>query len=198
MSAGCISFEADVHLLEGDAIIGHDSPQAGRSLSAQYIHPLRAILDHNNDDKPGTIMLYPARPGQSVTLVVDFKSSEPELFGVVLEALQPLRDGAYLSTSKSGEFVQKHVTIVLGGSAPFDRIDSDDDNPNRDVFYGAPSDHWDSKYTSLNSFYASQDWTTVEGFDWLGAAMNGGDNPVSKQAKVVHDAGLRLTYCRSM
>ncbi|KAI1136314.1 hypothetical protein F5Y05DRAFT_390958 [Hypoxylon sp. FL0543] len=195
MSAGCIGIEADVFYSGGDVIIGHTIPTPGRTLSVQYVEPLRAILDHNNGGSPGSNGLYQAEPTRSVTLLVDFKTSDTQTLDAVVKVLQPLRDGGYLSHVEGGQFVEKQVTVVASGSAPFDRINSGDGVPNRDVFYDAKVDQWDPEYTSINSYYASADFETAVGSPGSADAFSQDEkNKVSSQVQPAHSAGLKVRY----
>ncbi|KAH6652373.1 hypothetical protein BKA67DRAFT_637924 [Truncatella angustata] len=139
LSAGCACIEADAY-----------SPKAGRTLKAQHIEPLRSVLDHNNRGSPGSIGVYIASPGQSVDLL-------------------PLRDAGYLSYLNGSHFVQRQVTVSCTGSAPFDRIDTGDGVPKRDIFYDARLDDWDPKYTRLRA-------------------------KVSQQVLIAHKAGIKVHY----
>ncbi|KAI0836788.1 hypothetical protein F5Y06DRAFT_272319 [Hypoxylon sp. FL0890] len=195
MSAGCIGIEADVFYSGGDVIIGHTIPTPGRTLSVQYVEPLRAILDHNNGGSPGSNGLYKAEPGRSITLLVDFKTSDTQTLDAVVKALQPLRDGGYLSRVEGGKFVEKQVTVVASGSAPFDRINSGDGVPNRDVFYDAKVDQWDPKYTSINSYYASADFESAVGSPGSADAFSQDQkSKVQSQVQPAHSAGLKVRY----
>ncbi|KAI2471180.1 hypothetical protein F4781DRAFT_144518 [Annulohypoxylon bovei var. microspora] len=195
MSAGCIGIEADVFLSGGDVIIGHTIPTPGRTLKVQYTQPLRDILDHNNGGSPGSSGLYQAEPGRSVTLLVDFKTSDSGTLDAVVKALQPLRDGGYLSHLDGGNFVEKQITVVASGSAPFDRINSGDGVPDRDVFYDAKVDQWDSKFTSANSYYASADFEGAIGSPGSASAFSQDQkNKVQSQVQNAHSAGLKVRY----
>lgn len=196
MSAGCIGLEADVWYASGDVIIGHTVPTPGRTLRVQYIDPIKAILDHNNGGSSGPNGFYKAKPSQSITLLVDFKTSSSGTLDAVVKALQPLRDGGYLSHLSDGKFVEKQVTVVASGSAPFDRISTGDGNPDRDIFFDASLDEWDAKYTSTNSYYASADFQSTIGNP--GSAKDFTDAQKSKvesQVKNAHAAGLKVRYC---
>lgn len=197
MSAGCISLEADVFLSNGQATIGHDSPQSGRTLTAQYVQPLRNILDHNNGGQPGSNGVYKSRPEQSIVLMIDFKSADDALLDAVVQALEPLRSGGYLSSSASGRFVEKQVTVVATGKASFSRIDSGSGISGRDIFYDAKVDQWESKYTSRNSYYASADFKSTIGNPGSAQSFTQEQkNKVSAQVAPAHAAGLKVRYCK--
>ncbi|KAJ4144374.1 hypothetical protein LMH87_003258 [Akanthomyces muscarius] len=194
-SAGCIAIEADVFLSGGDVIIGHVFPTPGRTLRVQYTEPLRAILDHNNGGSPGENGIYKARPDQKIVLMIDFKTSDTKTLDAVVAALQPLRDGNYLSRVVDGKFSQRAVTVVASGNAPFDRISSGDGVPNRDVFYDAKVDNLESKYTKLNSYYASADFKNAIGNpSSAGAFSDAQKAKVKSQVDAAHAAGLKVRY----
>lgn len=188
LAAGCVSAEADVWLSGDDVDIGHISPTKGRSLGKQYVDPLVAILDHNNDGGDGNVGIFKEKPEQSFTLLVDFKTSDDGTLDAVVAALEPLREKNYLSHVENDQFVERQITIVASGSAPFDRINSGDGVPNRDVFYDAHVDGLgDNDYTALNSYYASANFGDATGDDW--------EASVQQQVTDAHDIGLKVRYC---
>jgi hypothetical protein len=197
MSAGCVAFEADVWLSGSDVIIGHILPTPGRTLKAQYVEPLRAILDHNNGGSPGSTGVYTSKPSQSVVLMIDFKTSDAKTLDAVVAALQPLRDGGYLSRVEGGKFVEKQVTVVASGSSSFDRINTGDGVPNRDIFYDAKVDGWNAKYNNLNSYYASADFKDAIGNPGSANSFTQAQkDKVRSQVEQAHSAGLKVRYCK--
>jgi hypothetical protein len=197
LAVGCAGVEADVFLSNGDAVIGHDAPQSGRTLRAQYVEPLRAILDHNNGGSPGSKGVFAASPSQSLDLLIDFKSSDSGTLDAVVAALQPLRDGGYLSYFDGTRFVQRQVTVSCSGSAPYDRIKSGNGVPARDVFYDANLEAWDSSYSSQNSHYASADFkATIGNPGSVGSFSQSQKNKVSQQVALAHNVGLTVRYCK--
>ncbi|KAI1434395.1 hypothetical protein GGR50DRAFT_704314 [Xylaria sp. CBS 124048] len=158
LNAGCTGMEADVWLFAGDLIIGHILPTIGRTLRAQYVNPLKAIIDHNGG------YVYKTRPNQTLMLLIDFKTSETGTLDAVVTALQPLRQAGYLSQLVNGKLVKKGITVVASGNAPFDRISTGDGVPDRDIFYDANLGALDgTRYTSQNSYLASADFQDVVG-----------------------------------
>lgn len=199
MSAGCISIEADVFLSNGQAVIGHSSPMSGRTLEAQYVQPLRDILDHNNGGTPGSIGVYKSRPQQSIVLLIDFKSSDDALLDAVLKALEALRVGGYLSNAASGSFSERAITVVASGKVSFDRIKSGDGVPGRDIFYDAKLDQWDPEYSRLNSYYASADFKSAVGSPRNAQSMTEAQkNKMTKLVGPAHAAGMKVRFCKSM
>ncbi|RYP46605.1 hypothetical protein DL768_007227 [Monosporascus sp. mg162] len=189
LAAGCVAVEADVHLVGDDVEIGHDSPTRGRTLRKQYVEPLRAILDHNNGgSSDGGAGVFGAKPDQGLTLMVDFKTSDTKTLDAVVAALEPLREVGYLSSVEGGRFVERQVTVVASGSAPFDRIASGDGIPNRDVFYDADvNDLGGRDYTDTNSYYASANYNDLSRKPSL-------EETIRKQVAEAHAIGLKVRY----
>lgn len=198
LSAGCSGVEADVWYWFDDLIIGHILPKLGRTLKAQYVDPLRAILDHNNGGVPGNVGVYKAAPEKTLSLLIDFKTSDTGTLDAVVAALQSLRDGGYLSHVAGGVFVQRQVTVIASGSAPFDRIAAGDGIPARDVFYDAQVASWNSQYTSTNSYYASADFQESVGNPSSASAFTQDQkNTVATHVQNAHSVGLKVRYCKS-
>ncbi|KAI0879166.1 hypothetical protein GGS24DRAFT_230971 [Hypoxylon argillaceum] len=189
LSAGCISMEADVWLFNGDVIIGHLLPTLGRTLRAQYVNPLLAILNHNGGSA------YKSRPDQTLVLLVDFKTSDTGTLDAVVTALDPLRQAGYLSRLENGVLVKKAITVVASGSAPFDRISTGDGVPDRDIFYdanlGALSG---SSYTSQNSYVASADFQDVIGQASTATLTAAQMTTITTQVGQAHAKGLVARY----
>ena len=155
--------------------------KAGRTLSLQYIEPLRAVLDYNNGAG-----VYAANPDAgSFTILIDFKSDDDETLDAVVAALEPLREQGYLSRVEDDTFVEKQVTVVVSGKAPFDRINTGDGVPDRDVFYDAKINALgDEPYSNLNSYYASAKYSDA-----------GDEDSLKQQVQAAHDLGLKVRYC---
>ncbi|KAH9983593.1 hypothetical protein F4779DRAFT_612495 [Xylariaceae sp. FL0662B] len=189
LSAGCVGTEADVWLVDGDVSIGHIFAKKGRTLGKQYINPLKAIIDHNGGS------VFKARPNQSLTLLVDFKTSDSGTLDAVVKSLEPLRKAGYLSRVEGGKFVEKQVTVVASGSAPFDRISNGDGVPDRDVFYDAHVDGLgDEDYNTQNSYYASADFQDTIGSPSDANLSAEEKSKVSEQVKGAHKKGLKVRY----
>ncbi|KAH8168028.1 hypothetical protein CIB48_g209 [Xylaria polymorpha] len=189
LSAGCIGMEADVWLFQGDVIIGHLLPTLGRTLRAQYVNPLKAIIDHNGGS------VYKSRPGQTLVLLVDFKTSDTGTLDAVVKALDPLRQAGYLSRLEGGAFVKKAITVVASGSAPFDRISTGDGVPNRDIFYDANLGALGgTTYTSQNSYVASADFQDVVGDAKTPTLTTAQMNTITNEVSQAHAKGLVARY----
>ncbi|KAH9894554.1 hypothetical protein F4778DRAFT_279438 [Xylariomycetidae sp. FL2044] len=202
LAAGCVGVEVDVWLVGSALYIGHTLPLPGRTMTAQYVEPLLAILDRNGSVWPAATAAQP-QP-QSLDLLIDFKTSLPGTLDAVVAALQPLRDAGYLSRVVNGDkFVPGAVTVIASGSAPFDRISAGDGVPDRDVFYDAPVDRLllagknddDYDYSALNSYYASADFQEVVGSpDSADDFSEAQRELVAAQVREAHDRGLIVRY----
>ncbi|KAI1172167.1 hypothetical protein F4777DRAFT_590726 [Nemania sp. FL0916] len=189
LAAGCISMEADVWLVLGSLIIGHTLPTPGRTLLAQYVNPLKAIIDHNGG------FVYKSRPNQSMVLLVDFKTSDSGTLDAVVAALDPLRQAGYLSRLENGVLVKKAITVVASGSAPFDRISIGDGVPNRDVFYDANLGALGgAMYTAQDSYVASADFQAVIGSASSPSLTTAQMNTITAQVNQAHGKGLVARY----
>ncbi|KAI0015907.1 hypothetical protein F4780DRAFT_773192 [Xylariomycetidae sp. FL0641] len=196
LAAGCVGVEADVWLVLGDLWIGHLLPLPGRTLAAQYIEPLKAILDHNGG---GSGSVYAAAPAQTLALLVDFKTGGAGTLDAVSAALEPLRRAGYLSrVGADGEFVRGAVTVVASGSAPFDLIAAATGGAaDRDIFFDAPVDDLGAAaadYNASNSYYASADFQDAVG-DPASAQLSAEEvAAVSEQVAAAHERGLKVRY----
>ncbi|KAI1760271.1 hypothetical protein GGR53DRAFT_510544 [Hypoxylon sp. FL1150] len=189
LSAGCVGIEADVWLVDGDVSIGHVLPTIGRTLGLQYVNPLKAIIDHNGGS------VYKAKPTQSVVLLVDFKTSDTGTLDAVVKSIDPLRQAGYLSRLENGVFVEKAITVVASGSAPFDRISTGDGVPDRDVFYDAHVDDLSGEdYNSQNSVYASADFQDAVGDPSSASLSQDEINTITEQVAGAHERGLIVRY----
>ncbi|KAI0540849.1 hypothetical protein GGR58DRAFT_90080 [Xylaria digitata] len=189
LSAGCIGMEADVWLFNGDVILGHILPTLGRTFRAQYVNPLKAIIDHNGGS------VYKSRPSQTLVLLVDFKTSDTGTLDAVVTALEPLRQAGYLSRLENGVFVKRAVTVVASGSAPFDRISTGNGVPGRDVFYDANLGALGgTTYTSQNSYVASADFQDVVGEAKTATLTSAQMNIITNHVNQAHAKGLVARY----
>ncbi|PGH13267.1 hypothetical protein AJ80_06377 [Polytolypa hystricis UAMH7299] len=145
LEAGCISVEADVWLFDDDLYVGHttSSLTVNRTLSNLYINPLLEILSNQNptthfhpslDTPPNGV--FDTDPSQSLVLLVDFKAKGKAIWPYLIRQLSPLRDRGYLTHFNGTSIIQRPITVVATGDAPFDLVVA---NRNyRDVFFDAP------------------------------------------------------------
>ncbi|CZT48349.1 uncharacterized protein RSE6_09030 [Rhynchosporium secalis] len=151
--AGCTSVEADVWLIDNELYVGHkrDALTADRTLINLYISPLLDLIGKQNPpDKHQSDEDYSPRlpqdlpfngvfdvdPTQTFVLLIDFKTSGPALWPQLDAQLTPFRKKGYLTFFNGTGIVERPITIVVTGNAPFDLLTANDTY--RDVFFDAP------------------------------------------------------------
>jgi hypothetical protein len=72
---------------------------------------------------------------QTLYLFVDLKTDGPTTWPAVVAALQPLRDGGYLTTYNGITITPGAVTVIGTGNTPLDQVQG---RKSRDYFYDAP------------------------------------------------------------
>ncbi|ODM19570.1 hypothetical protein SI65_04555 [Aspergillus cristatus] len=151
LQAGCIGVEADVWYIDQndhqDLYVGHttSSLTPERTLRSMYVDPLVKILDrqnpitgfHESVDQPRN-GVFDTDPGQTLILLVDFKTDGVLTWPRVVDGLEPLRERGYLTYFNGEEVVNGPVTVVGTGNAPFDLVTAN--STYRDIFFDAPLD----------------------------------------------------------
>lgn len=149
--------EADVHLQQGELLVGHTSRglRTDNNLQSMYLEPLRRMVGarnrHTEIKNEDWVGIFNLAPKQTVVLLVDHKTAGAETFDELDRELQPLRDLGYLTFWNGTSRVMRPLTIVASGEAPFESILNLPNN-HRDIF-------WDAKLesmTSLHDDYASE------------------------------------------
>jgi hypothetical protein len=172
LASGCISVEADVHLVEDDLLVGHSSKGLHKknNLRTMYLEPLQRMLEAQNrnlsahDDTWQGIFKRDTQ--QTVVLLVDQKTFGQETFTELHSQLQPLRELGYLTHWNGTEKLTRPLTIVATGKTSFDSITALDET-HRDIFFDAHLEALPStlddfttdpprfRYNQSNSHYAS-------------------------------------------
>lgn len=139
---GCISVEADMHLRDGDLLIGHDEAELNpeRTLQTMYIGPLLHALRRRSFVAKDSILtragVFDEDLNQSLMLLIDFKASQEAALPIVQAQLQELRDGNYLTYGNGTHIIQGPITIIATGSVSFASIAAE--SSHRDIFFDAP------------------------------------------------------------
>lgn len=186
ISVGCTSVEADIWISSGkvqtnntsELYVGHStrSLTPDRTLRSLYLDPLLYVLNRLNDNVQGEgrsaqeigefVGIFNANPNTTLVLLLDFKhsSSETNIWTMVQEHLQPLRNKGYLThwDEVENRRIIRPVTIVATGEASFDTVSSSKTNQHKDIFFDAPLQSLQPGprrapplYTQANSYYAS-------------------------------------------
>ncbi|KAL8770768.1 MAG: hypothetical protein Q9209_003635 [Squamulea sp. 1 TL-2023] len=219
LAAGCTGVEADVWLepeMKDDLYVGHTrkSLKPARTLSSLYVEPLLTIL--NDMNTPSNISLTPDNdttktisgvfdksPNQSLTLLIDLKTSSESTFPIVLSALQPLIKQNYLTTwSKEKGLIPGPITVVGTGNTEFtSAILAPENSDPRFIFFDAPlatlaSLHPKDKndYNTNNSYYASVSYDAQIGKPFLGSMFPTQVRKVRRQIEAAKEKGLVSRY----
>lgn len=159
LSYGCVSIEADVWYLpsinESTLFVGHEMSAltTARTFDSLYVQP---ILDVLNRENPSTEFVksrtkngvFDTAPGQTLYLWVDVKTGGEFTFPKVVKALQPLRDGGWLTTYDGTSVTRGAVTVIGTGNTPLDQIQGVD---HRDYFYDAPLSLLESTFSNITA-----------------------------------------------
>ncbi|GFF97713.1 hypothetical protein IFM53868_09336 [Aspergillus udagawae] len=219
--AGCIGVEADIWLSGDDLLVGHNqwSLQRATTLRSLYLDPLLSLLERYNTrssqmrpnwttEELAGVFTY--EPSQTLILLVDFKVDGNDTWPYLLEQLTPLREAGYLTHFNGVELVQRPITVVASGDAPFDYITANVSY--RDIFFDAPLDKLsrvalDSiieeakspqeitpNYNYTNSYYASVDFRKTIGPLSRNRFSQEQLDLVRGQVAAAHDRGLKVRY----
>lgn len=150
---GCSSVEVDVWLVDGELYVGHRrlTLTSKRTLRNLYIDPLLRLLQMQNPSSPFySDANYPSdqnegfplngvfdtHPSQTLVLLIDFKSYGPDVWWELQSQLSPLREQGYLTYFNGTDIVERPVTVVGTGEAPFEWLTAN--KTYREVFFDAP------------------------------------------------------------
>lgn len=179
LKAGCIGVEADVWLFDEELYVGHtrSSLTKRRTLRSLYVEPLVRILDLQNpvtsfqreiDSPPHGV--FDTDPGQSLILLIDFKTDGAATWPAVVKELAPLRDRGYLTFFNGRDIVPGPVTVVGTGNTPFDLLTAN--TTYRDIFFDAPLDKLLDD-TSLGRGQVGNHISSVKRSTGLGQGLSG-------------------------
>ena len=151
--------------------VGHERQAltAARTFESLYISPILDVLTRVNPSSSFSPTathngVFDADSAQTLYLWVDVKTDGALTWPYIVQALEPLRAGGWLTTYTSGTGVTPGAVTVIGtGNTPLDQIQ---DQTNRDYFYDAPLPLLDSTFSNITSDIspiASTDFTSVFG-----------------------------------
>ncbi|KAF7163375.1 hypothetical protein CNMCM6106_000325 [Aspergillus hiratsukae] len=213
IKAGCIGVEADIWLSGDDLLVGHNrfTLNHAATLRSLYLDPLLELLERHNtrssrlqpdrtaDDLAGVFV---RNPSQTVVLLIDFKSDGNDTWPYLAEQLAPLREAGYLTHFDGAEMVQRPVTVVVSGDAPFHLIAGN--STYRDIFLDAPLDKLgpstsessprETDYNYTNSYYASVDFRKTIGSLSRNRFSQDQLARVREQVAAAHDRALKVRY----
>ncbi|HLU48459.1 MAG TPA: phosphatidylinositol-specific phospholipase C/glycerophosphodiester phosphodiesterase family protein, partial [Planctomycetota bacterium] len=114
LSHGFSSVEADVFLLEGKLLIGHDPTELrpDRTLRSLYLDPLRRLVERNKGS------VHPK--GGELFLLIDIKTDGKATWEALARELDAYRE--ILTEFRDGKITRRAVTAVVSGNRDFDAI----------------------------------------------------------------------------
>lgn len=202
LSAGAISVEADVWLVDGTLYVGHEQSAltSNRTLDSLYIQPILSVLHAQN---PNTTFapfktrngVFDTSNGQTLYLWIDVKTDGVSTFAQVVKALQPLRDAGFLTTFDGTLLNPGPVTVIGTGNTPLNS-----------VLGVAPRDYfWDAPIATLNSTaydnitrevspFASGDFGSIFGDVRAKSLTVSQLETLKRQIKVAHDRFIGVRY----
>jgi len=167
---GFTSVEADVFLVEGELLIGHDYSQLkpGRTLKALYLEPLANRVHANN----GSVQ----KGADIFHLLIDFKTEGESTYIQLKKELEPYHHILTEFTKSSTE--HKAITIIVSGNRPrsvmldedrrwagFDGRISDLETKPDPHFMPWISDNWRSHFRwNGNGPIPESEWSKLESF----------------------------------
>jgi glycerophosphoryl diester phosphodiesterase len=118
LDQGFSSVEADVHLVDGELLVGHDPEdlRPGRTLEALYLEPLAERVRQNG----GRVF----REGPSFSLLIDLKTDGAATYARLRNTLA--NHAPMLTTIRGGKLEPGAVTVVISGNRPFEAVAADD------------------------------------------------------------------------
>ena len=180
---GFCSVEADIFLVEGELLVGHDkwALKKGRTLKELYLAPLQAAVRDNQ----GKVY----KDGPLFTLLIDFKADGGKIYPILANQLNQFRK--MLSGFHDGKYELKAIQIVISGDCPRQLIEND---KNRLVSIDGRISDLDSKSPSHLMPLISDRWGSH--FKWRGKS------PINKEVKEklsgivkkAHASGRRVRF----
>ncbi|KAI0652252.1 hypothetical protein C8Q79DRAFT_1005469 [Trametes meyenii] len=204
LSLGVSSVEADVSLFNGTLYVGHESAALtpDRTLDSLYIQPLLQILKKQNPRNAFTVNstspngVFDTASSTSLQLLIDIKTDGVEALPFILKALQPLREGGYLTTFANGTLTTSAVTIVGTGNSPLEQVKA---LSPRDYFFDAPltqltdpslNTTWDPTLSPL----ASTDYSVAVGWNGIGNISDDAKANITKFVGDAHALGIKARF----
>lgn len=181
LEQGFCSVEADIHLVDGQLLVGHDPEDvdAERTLEALYLRPLAERVRRND----GRVY----RGGPPFSLLIDLKTEGEPTYATLHQTLAKYAD--MLTTVRGGKLEPGAVTVVISGNRPLAAVAADDPR-----YCGV-----DGRLSDLSALPALElmPWISdnySQHFTWTGE----GPQPEQEQAKLreivrkAHDSGRKL------
>jgi hypothetical protein len=111
-----------------------------RTFDSLYIQPILSVLKKQNPSSPFVTApthngVFDTSSGQTLYLWVDVKTNGTLTWPYVVKALEPLRQGGWLTKFNGTGITNGTVTVIGTGNTPKDQVES---QTNRDYFFDGP------------------------------------------------------------
>ncbi|MEM9826307.1 MAG: phosphatidylinositol-specific phospholipase C/glycerophosphodiester phosphodiesterase family protein [Planctomycetota bacterium] len=183
LEQGFCSVEADIFLVDGKLLVGHDlfELRPDRTLEKLYLDPLLKRY------RGGGGKIYPG--GQVVTLLIDFKANGAATYARLRNVLP--RYSEMLSGIENGKFQQRAVQIVISGDRPKKEILAD---PQRRVgIDGRLSDLEDTMPADAMPMISDR-WSSHFKYRGTGAMPDDERKKLEQIVRKAHAAGRRVRF----
>jgi hypothetical protein len=182
LELGFCSIEADVYLVDGKLLVGHDRKdlKPERTLDAMYLHPLSLAVKANRGN------VY--KEHAEVILLVDIKADGAAVYEELKRELKPY--DSWLTRYVKGKVRRKAVTVILSGERPTDVLAKEE---SRTAFIdGRPEDLSRSSPTLVPLISAS--WDSL--FTWNGSGEMSSDERqrLAGLVSACHAKGQKLRF----
>ena len=156
LACGFASVEADIHLVDGDLLVAHDSDEIkpDRTLRSLYLEPLKKRIAQNSG------RVYPKGP--QFTLFIDIKTQSVATYKVLSKMLAEYKN--IITSFDSNGRTDKAIVVYVSGNRPRALMESQPlryagyDGRLTDLHFDAPatlipiiSDRWSSHFSYKGS-----------------------------------------------
>lgn len=139
--------------------------------------------------------IFDTSSGQTLYFFIDLKTAADETWPAVLHALEPLRNGSWLTTYDGTERFNRPVTVIGTGNTQFSDVQK---YLPRDVFYDAPLSQLGStqhaNLTANESPIASTDFVAAVGDVRKRELSDKQLRTLRDQIGVAHEKGIKARY----
>ena len=186
-------------LVNGTLHVGHEQSAltSQRTLQSLYIDPIISILKAENPKTPFSMPnsrngVFDTDSNQTLYLFIDLKTDGKSTYPAVKQALQPLREGGWLSKVSGGHYWESAITVIGTGNTPQSLVEAEE---TRDIFFDGPLPNLAfSNITSLISPIASTNFD-AQFFGFKATEFDATQlDKLRSQIKTAHDKGIKVRY----
>jgi glycerophosphoryl diester phosphodiesterase len=180
LSFGFTSIEADIHLLNNELYVVHDTPetvQGLRTLKSLYLEPLRKHIKQNK----GYVYPHYTSP---VYLMIDMKTEAGPTYALLKQQLSSYKDILYSSANPNGR-----VQVVLSGNRPVQQVNSE---VSALVSIDGRPEDLPAMYSAKFMPIISQNYFKIIRWNGQGSISQEDKLTLEKLAQAVHSQGKKL------